>query len=136
MNSVDVQCVRIEADAASVFAFLADPSNLPKWAVGFASQVEIDDDGSVIVTTGQGHRMPVVIVASEGSGVVDFVMTPAPGMSAVAWARVVTTSDGAMVTFAQAQSPGVPDEVFAGQVAAVTHELGVLKAVVEVSCPR
>lgn len=136
MNDVDVQCVRVNAHPEGVFELMADPVNLPRWAVGFAKSVETAEDGAVIVVTGSGDRIPVQVRSDAGSGVIDFVMNPAAGVAATAWARVVPAGDAAMVTFAQAQPDEMADEMFAAQIAAVTHELAVLKAVAEVSCPR
>ena len=53
-----------------------------------------------------------------------------------AWARVVPNGEGAEFVFTQMQQAGTPDDVFAQLVAAVGHELTVLKAVLEVACPR
>ncbi len=79
--------------------------------------------------------MSMRIDVDADCGTVDFVIAPAPGVEVTAWARVVTVDDGSMVTFAQAQPAGMPDDVFAAQVAAVEHELATLRAVMEVSCP-
>jgi Polyketide cyclase / dehydrase and lipid transport len=135
MNNVDVQCVRVNAHPAGVFELMADPANLPRWAVGFAKSVESAEDG-VVVVTGNGDRIPVQVRSDARSGVVDFVMNSATDGSATAWVRVVPAGDAAIVSFAQAQPDEMPDEMFAAQVAAVTHELAALKALAEVSCPR
>jgi hypothetical protein len=79
--------------------------------------------------------MPTTIAADERSGTVDFRMQPAPGVTATAYARVLSNGEGAEFVFTQFQQPGVPDEVFDQLVAAVGHELAALKALLEVECP-
>lgn len=129
----DTQTISIDADPRKVFAILADPRSLPRWAVGFAKAVR-RDDGRWIVTTG-GGEMPLRIEADERTRVVDFVMSPAPGVEALAGSRVLPRGSGAEVLFTQFQPPGMPDDVFAMNVRAVAHELTMLKALVEVECP-
>jgi hypothetical protein len=129
----DTQTVTIAASPKEVFAFVADGENLPRWAIGFAKAVRRDAD-RWIVTTAQG-QVPTHIALHEGAGTVDFHMEPAPGTVASAYARVVPNGDGAELTFTQMQQPGTSDEVFAQLVAAVSHELVALKAMLEVACP-
>jgi hypothetical protein len=62
-------------------------------------------------------------------------MEPAPGSDATAYARVVPNGHDAEFVFTQFQQPGTPDEVFDQLVAAVSHELVALKALLEVECP-
>jgi uncharacterized protein YndB with AHSA1/START domain len=130
----DTQSVTIEAPAGDVFAFVADPASLPRWAVGFAQAIRPDGDRWV-VTTGQGAEVTVRYRADPDRGTVDFDMEPAPGVTTTAYARVVPNGMGADVIFTQQQPPSMPDETFDAQVEALRHELTVLKALVEVSCP-
>jgi hypothetical protein len=129
----DTQSIMIEAEPRQVHRFVADPANLPRWAVGFAQAVR-QRDGRWMVQTAAGE-MPVDVAADAVSGVVDFGMEPAPGVSATAYSRVVPAGDGAVYTFTQLQPDGMPDEVFDAQVRALGHELVALKAVLEVECP-
>ena len=87
-----------------------------------------------IVTTGGGD-LELRIDSDPKTGVVDFVMKPAPGVEALAATRVLPNATGSEVTFTQFQNPGMPDEVFRQNVEAVRHELKVLKALAEVECP-
>ncbi|MGH2614443.1 MAG: SRPBCC family protein [Thermomicrobiales bacterium] len=120
----DTQTVTISASPDEVFAFLAEPSNLPRWAVGFARAVRRDND-EWIVQTAQGE-MPVRFAVDAGRGIIDFHMTVAPGVESVAYSRVVPNDSGAEYIFTQFQSPGMPDEVFAAQCAALAEELAIL----------
>ena len=129
----DTQAVSIQSPAPKVARFLADPANLPRWAVGFAKSVR-SDGGRWLVRTGAGE-VAVRIAADEKSGIVDYLISPAPGVEALAASRVIPRGPGCEYTFTQFQGPGMSDEAFAQSVAALTHELRVLKALMEVECP-
>ena len=130
----DTKSISIEAAPARVVHFLADPRNLPRWAVGFAKSVR-EGPGGWSVTTGAGE-VGVRIAADERTGTVDFWMSPAPGVEALAASRVVPNGAASEYVFTQFQSAGMPDAVFEKSVQAVAHELKVLKAILEVECPR
>lgn len=125
----DTQCVMIEAAAEAVRRFLADPANLPSWAIGFAQAVRRERQGWVVTTT--HGNMPMEITTDEVSAVVDFHLQPAPGVRMTAYSRVVSAGAGSVYTFTQVQATGMPDEVFDGQVQALRHELDVLKRTAE-----
>src|SRR5436309_2457887 len=67
----------------------------------------------------------------EALGVIDFHLSPAPGVEALAASRVLPNGDGAAYVFTQFQTPGMPDDVFTGQVHALREELVILKALLE-----
>lgn len=120
----DTQAATIPANAAEAFAFLADPQNLPRWAVGFARGVRREGD-DWIVQTAQGE-VPVRYVVDSERGTIDFHMSVAPDVEVVAYSRIIPNSTGAEYIFTQFQGPGMTDEVFAGQRAALTEELAIL----------
>ena len=121
----DTQTVTIPASYERVFAFLAEPANLPRWAVGFARDIRRNGDGW-IVATGHGE-MPIRYETEPRYGIVDFHLMPAPGVDAVAHSRLVANGDGVEYVFTQFQTPGISDEMFQGQVAALKDELEVLR---------
>ncbi len=129
----DTKTISIHAKSTQVMDFLADPKSLPRWAVGFAKSVR-QEDNRWIVTTG-GGEMGVRIVAEPRLGVLDFYMSPAPGVEGLAASRVLPAGDGVEYVFTQFQAPDMPDEVFAKSVQALAHELTVLKALLEIECP-
>ena len=134
MTRHDTQTIDIAADPALVRDFLADGSNLSRWAIGFAKNVEREGDHWV-VSTGAGDRIATQVISDEVSGTVDFVMSPAPGVTATAYGRVMPVPDGAVFSFTQVQSPAMPNAVFDAQVRALSHELIALKALLDVQCP-
>jgi len=129
----DTKTISIHSTPDKVVDFLSDPMNLPRWAVGFAKSVRLDES-RWIVTTGNAE-MGVRIMTDRGAGVVDFFISPAPGMEGLAASRVVPTANGVEYIFTQFQAPDMPDEVFAKNVQALTRELSVLKALLEIECP-
>jgi uncharacterized protein YndB with AHSA1/START domain len=122
----DTQTTTIPASYERVFAFLAKPENLPRWAVGFAREIRRDGE-RWLVTTGHGE-VRVRYETDARLGVIDFRMEPAPGLEVVAHSRLVPNGEGVEYVFTQFQAPGQPDEVFEGQRAALADELEVLRA--------
>ncbi len=129
----DVRTVTIAAPPEHVLAFVGDPANLPRWAIGLARQVRCEDRRWV-VTTASGD-VGIAVDVDRRASTVDFRLEPAPGVEAVAYSRVVPNGDGAEYTFVQFQQPGMADELFEQLSQAVRHELVALKAVLEVACP-
>ena len=133
----DTQSVTIEVAPSHVFAFLAEPENLPLWAVGFCRSIRQDTGADRwIVTTTQGD-VPIRFAALEAAGTIDFYFTPVPGAELAAFSRVVPNGDGSEYIFTQFQSSGMPDEVFEAQVRALTGELRVLQGLLmaRATCP-
>lgn len=129
----DTRSVAIGAAPEAIVAFVADPANLPRWAIGFAKGVR-SQDGRWLVDTGRGE-VPVSVDVDPSRGTVDFRMEPAPGEQVVAYSRVVPNGPGSEYVFTQFQHPGTPDDVFRQLGEAVGHELVTLKALLEVVCP-
>lgn len=133
--SADTQSVTLPANATAVFAFLASPENLPRWAVGFAHGIR--REGEIwLVQTAQGE-MPIRIVADADRGTIDFYVAVAPKVEAVAYSRVLPNDAGAEYVFTQFQLPGMAEEVFAGQRAALAEELAILPILfrAQLTCP-
>jgi hypothetical protein len=128
------ESIEIAAPPDRVHAFLADPEKLPVWAIGFAKAIEHAADGWV-VTTASGDRVGIRVVSDPEHGIVDYVMSPTPGVEVAARTRVVAANGGALYTFAMLQAPGMPDAVFDQQVSELKRELTVLKAHLETACP-
>jgi hypothetical protein len=61
----------------------------------------------------------------------------APGLEAVAYSRVITNDTGAEYVFTQFQLPGMSEEVFAAQRAALAEELAILPILfrAQAACP-
>src|SRR5215216_7813656 len=123
MNA-DTQTIMLPVSAEEAFAFLAEPENLPRWAVGFGRGIRREADVWIVQTT-QGE-MPIRVVADARHGTIDFHMTVSPEVEAVAYSRVVPNEADAEYVFTQFQLPGMVDEVFTAQRTALAEELAIL----------
>jgi hypothetical protein len=119
----------IAAPAVDVHALVADLDQLPRWAVGFARAIERDADGHVVTLTG-GGRVRIAVVADRETGTADFHMNGAP-----AYTRTVPVDGGCVHAFTMIAEPGETDAVFDAKIDALGHELTVLKAIAEATCP-
>ena len=128
------QSIRIEATPRHVFELVSDLARLPQWAIGFAKDIR-RENGGWIVTTGSGDEISIRVEADAALGVVDFHMSPAPGIELPARTRVVPNEDGAEYVFTMFQPSGMPDQAFEAQIAELGRELTVLKAQAESACP-
>src|SRR5215212_5406971 len=131
----DTQTITVPVSADDAFAFLSRPKNLPRWAVGFAHGIRRDGNDWV-VQTGQGE-MPLRVVADAARGTIDFHMRVAPELEAVAYSRIVPNDSSAEYVFTQFQLPGMTDDVFAAQRAALVEELAILPILfrAQMACP-
>ena len=125
----NTQHITLDGHPRDVFAFLADPASLPRWAVGFCRAIHRGADGGWVVETATGG-IPIRYVTNAECGTIDFTMQVAPGVEAIAYSRVVANGDGAEYVFTQFQLPGMPDATFAQQVTALAEELQVLRSIV------
>jgi len=125
----DTQAITIDASPSEVFRVVANPASLPRWARAFCQAIRPDGD-AWLVSSPQGE-VRVRYRTDEALGVIDFHLNPAPGIEALAASRVLPNGDGAEYVFTQFQSPGMPDDVFTGQVHALRAELVILKALLE-----
>lgn len=120
------QQVSVNVNHRHLFEFLADPSNLPKWAVGFCRAIRRDGDRWLAQTS--EREVAVRYLTDSDLGVIDFYISPAPGIEVRAFSRVVANGDGAEYIFTQFQAPGMLDDAFEAQVSALKEELVVLRA--------
>ena len=129
----ETRTISIDARPDKLVAYLSEFTNLPRWAIGFAQAVRRADAGWV-VQTGAGD-IAIRIASDAATGVVDFWMTPVPGVDVLAASRVIPRGAGSEYVFTQFQGAGMSDDIFTKNVRALEHELTVLKALVEIECP-
>src|SRR5205807_1227287 len=84
--------VTINTDHRHLFTFLADPGNLPKWAVGFCRAIRRDGDRWMVQTL-QGE-VAVRYVTQPDLGIIDFYISLAPETEVTAFSRVLPNGDG------------------------------------------
>ena len=124
----DTRSVVINAPADHVFSFIADPTTLPQWAVGFCRSIHRRENGDWIVRTASGD-MPIRFECNAETRTVDFYFAPAPGLEVAAFSRIVPNGLGSEYIFTQFQLEGMASEVFEAQVHALAEELQVLRGV-------
>jgi Polyketide cyclase / dehydrase and lipid transport len=125
----DTRTITIGAPRDDVFAFLADPTNLPSWAPAFASAVHRDGDDWIVV---QGPiELRLRVAADLERGTVDLHVTPPDGTSRTAYGRVLPNGDGAEYLFTLFHSDSRSDEQVARQAAEMEEELRRVKTLCE-----
>jgi hypothetical protein len=126
MRSETVTTV-LDADHETVFSFLADIENLPKWATEFARELKHDGEDYKVVN-GLGEFF-FAIHADPDTGVLDMYAGPDKEQMALFPTRVVGLPDGRTAyTFTMFQGPGMADEVFAGQYESLKREFANIDA--------
>ena len=106
----------------TVFNFLADIENLPKWATAFCEQIELRRDGWWAYTT-QGE-MIVASDTDDRTGVIDLRLGPSVDELGLFPVRVFPLSDGrTLVSFTFIQAPGISDERYESQYHSLVVEL-------------
>ena len=110
-----------------VYAFTADPRNLPRWS--WIESAEPDGDGWRVSTAdGTAHLR---FAAPNDLGVLDHEVEPAPGVVVRVPMRVVPNGSGSEVLLTLLRLPGTTDEAFEEDARTVAADLARLKAVLE-----
>jgi hypothetical protein len=120
MRSETVTTV-LDADRETVFSYLADIENLPKWATEFARELKRDGEDYKVVN-GLGEFF-FAIHADPDTGVLDMYAGPDKEQMALFPTRVVGLPDGRTAyTFTMFQGPGMADELFESQYESLKRE--------------
>ena len=132
MNTFDVQSVGIHASAARVFAFIAEPTNLPRWTSAFKRA----DSRSAQLATPQGTvDIGLATITQRETGAVDWEMTFPDGAVGVAYSRVTPDGEARSVYSFVLMAPPVPLEALEGalevQRGTLADELIRLKGILE-----
>ncbi len=120
---------RIDCPAGEVYEYASDPANLPRWAPGLGSSVEKIDD-RWFVETSEG-RVGFAFVQRNEYGVLDHDVTLPSGEIVYNPMRVIADGSGCEVVFTLRRPPGMGDEGFRADAAAVAADLTRLKQVLE-----
>lgn len=121
--------VTIRRPPAEVYAFAADPRNLPRWARGLGAAVE-ELGGEWIADSPMG-RVKVRFAAANALGVLDHDVTLPSGETVSNPMRVVANGDGSELVFTLFRRPETTDEAFAADAAAVERDLEALRRLLE-----
>jgi hypothetical protein len=132
MKSFDVQAIDLSVPRSKAFAFIADPTALPKWTSAFASVTP----GRALMRTPSGEiTVDLEVRASAEEGTVDWRMTFPDRSVATAFSRVVELDRERCVFSFVLTPPPVPLEQLEGALEAqsriLAEELRELKRILE-----
>ncbi len=119
--------ISIGASPESVFAFVADPYNLPRWAPAFAQTIRPAGDHWT-VGSGSGE-LTIAVSTSRGAGTVDLL--GGPNMDRGAFSRVLPNAIGSEYLFTLFFAPGTELATIAAQMRTVEGELERVRELVE-----
>ncbi|OQX12368.1 MAG: hypothetical protein BWK73_15015 [Thiothrix lacustris] len=132
MKTFDVQAISLNLPQQQAFAFIAEATNLPKWAQAFAS---VTSKRALMRTPNGEVEIDLDVRASVESGTVDWYMTFPDGSIAVAYSRVIKLNHDSCVYSFILTPPPVPLEQLEGalemQSKTLTEELAKLKGILE-----
>src|SRR4051812_28081613 len=122
--------VAIGCPPGEVYAFVANPENLPRWAAGLsrAPMRRIGDDWVADSPMGE---VKVRFVEANSLGVLDHDVTLPSGEVVNNPLRVVPNGRGSELTFTLFRRPGVSEAEFREDAAAIERDLRRLKALLE-----
>ena len=119
----------IDAPPERVYAFAADPENLPRWAPNFGSAISRSGDGWIIQTPEGPLR--VRFAQANGLGVLDHWVHLPDGTVLYNAMRVTANGGGSVISFTLARQDGWSDERFDEDAGLVSADLVRLKDLLE-----
>lgn len=122
--------VSIARPADQVYDYAADVAHLSTWASGLADQPFDLVDGQWVSDTPAG-RLQVAFVERNRFGVLDHDVTLPSGEVFYNPMRVIPDGDACEVVFSLRRAPGMSDEQYAADAAAITSDLQTLKRLLE-----
>ena len=124
--------VHVARPVDEVYAFAADPRNLPRWAAGLAGATVEEIDGRWVTDSPMG-RVTFTFAPANDFGVLDHDVRLPDGETVHNPLRVLRDGDGSEVVFTLRHRPGMSEDDVERDAAAVTEDLATLKALVESS---
>ena len=121
----------INRSAAEVYRFASDPSHLHEWAAGLA-QGQLTRVGDTWVAKSELGEIAIEFTPANDFGVLDHVVTMPSGEPVFNPLRVVPAGDEwSEVVFTLRRRPGMSDDDYTKDAAAVTADLLTLKRALE-----
>lgn len=118
--------VVIAAPWREVYAWAADPGNLPLWAAGLARSPLHEVEGAWVADSPMGP-VTVRFAPPNEFGVLDHTVVLPDGEAVDNPMRVLAHGDGAEVVFTARRRAGMTEEDFAADVRAVEADLDALR---------
>lgn len=130
MHDVQHVSIYIARPPSEVYEFASDPENLPRWAAGLARS-EMKRDGDEWIADAPFGKVRVKFVERNSLGVMDHDVKLESGVIVHNPMRVVPHGEGSEFVFTLIRRPGIPDDQFAKDKAAVENDLKTLKELLE-----
>jgi hypothetical protein len=130
MHDVQHISTYIDRRLNEVYEFASDPRNLPRWAAGLARS-EVKKDGDEWIVNAPFGKVRVKFVEQNAFGVMDHDVKLESGVVVHNPMRVIPNGDGSEFLFSLIRQPGMSDEQFAKDKAAVEKDLRTLKDLLE-----
>ena len=132
MRTFDVQGIEIRTARDTLFKFLSEPGNLPKWARAFKSA---DQQRARLESPAGTVDIGLRTEANQAAGTVDWRLEFPDESVALAQSRVTETTRGTCIYSFVLHAPPVPLEQMEGaldqQSTTLRHELTTLKSLME-----
>ena len=128
-ESVQHVSVTILRTPEDVYAFVANPENLPRWAAGLSTGIR-EKDGEWVADSPMGP-VKVRFAALNLLGVLDHDVVLPSGETVHNPLRVVPNGTASELTFTLFHRPGMTEQQFAADAAAVQRDLHELKRLLE-----
>lgn len=120
---------RIDRSVAEVYEYTSDPANLPMWAPGLGTSVELVN-GQWVAESPMG-RVVLAFAPRNAYGVLDHNVTLPSGETVYNPMRVIADGPGCEVVFTLRRRPEMGDADFARDADAVSADLATLKRILE-----
>ena len=120
---------RIDRSPDEVYAYVANPANLPRWAPGLGTSVEKVDRQWFVDTPAE--RVRLAFAPQNSLGVLDHYLTLNSGEVIYVPMRVIADENGSEVVLTVRRRPGMTDDEFKTDGDAVAADLARLKRVLE-----
>ena len=118
----------IKSDPKTVYDFLSNLENLPKWASSTFPSIK-EMNGEWIVDTPHG-RNKVIPTERNDFGILDHHVKLTSGIEVYVPMRVVKNGDGSEVMLTVFQTPEMTDEAFVEDIQTVEKDLNHLKTII------
>ena len=129
MPSAETLHLSIARSAQAIYHFVADPQNLPRWAPGLCESVECNGSELIVHTPIGPARFRFAPVNTLG--VLDHYVDLPNGQQVYVPLRVIANGEGSEMLFTLFRRPGLSDEDYACDRAAVLQDLQALKILME-----
>jgi hypothetical protein len=129
MNKSKTMSTSIKSDPKTVYDFVSNLENLPRWAPStFPSIKEVN--GEWVVETPNG-RNKVMITEKNNFGILDHHVKLTSGVEVYVPMRVVKNGNGSEVLLTVFQAPEMTDDGYAKDIQTVEKDLNHLKTLIE-----